>query len=180
MIHVLRTLSIGVHILGNGDDSLPPVHALTTRGIVTNLVGFSIFGNLNEANPAADLIQAVTDKKVDVAIAWGPLAGYFTQQSQAALEITPIADESPNPALPLSFDIGMGVRQGDTKLKQQLDSELIRRKPDIDLILRSFGVPRSIRDVSPSARSGDARPSPLSEPSSTNSSLSAREEKQHE
>ena len=176
----LKALSIGVHILGNGDDSLPPVHALTTRGIVTNLVGFSIFGNLNEANPAADLIQAVTDKKVDVAVAWGPLAGYFTQQSQTALEITPIADESPTPDLPLSFDIGMGVREGDTKLKEQLDSELVRRKADIDQILRSFGIPQSNRDGSSSTESSDAKPSSLSEQLSTDLSPLTREEIHHE
>jgi mxaJ protein len=142
----LKTLSIGVHILGNGDDSLPPVHALTSRGIVHNLVGFSIFGTLSEANPAANLIQAVSDQKVDVAVAWGPLAGYFTQQSQVPLDITPIADDTLNPALPLSFNIGIGVRENDTRLKQQLDSELMRRKAEIDQILHSYGIPESNPD----------------------------------
>ena len=75
----LRTSKVGVHILGEEDDSLPPVHAFTSRGIVRNLVGFSIFGNLNEKNPPADLIKSVEDGKVDVAVAWGPLAGYFTR-----------------------------------------------------------------------------------------------------
>jgi quinoprotein dehydrogenase-associated probable ABC transporter substrate-binding protein len=149
----LKTLSIGVHILGNGDDSLPPVHALTSRGIVHNLVGFSIFGNLYEANPAADLLQAVSDKKVDVAVAWGPLAGYFTQHSQVPLDITPIDEDSLNPNLPLSFDIGMGVRLGDSKLKQQLDSELIRRKVEIDQILHTYGIPEATPDASLKARS---------------------------
>jgi mxaJ protein len=162
----LKTLSIGVHILGNGDDSLPPVHALTTRGIVHNLVGFSIFGDLYEANPAADLIQAVSDKKVDVAVAWGPLAGYFTQHSHVPLDITPIADDSLNPNLPLSFDIGMGVRESDTQLKQQLDSELMRRKAEIDQILHTYGIPESNLDGSPEAKSASAlvpHPSPLRE-----------------
>lgn len=142
----LKTLSIGVHILGNGDDSLPPVHALTSRGIVHNLVGFSIFGNLYESNPAADLIQAVSDQKVDIAVAWGPLAGYFAKHSKRALDITPIADDSMNPKLPLSFDIGMGVRESDTQLKQKLDLELIRRKTEIEQILHTYGIPESHPD----------------------------------
>jgi quinoprotein dehydrogenase-associated probable ABC transporter substrate-binding protein len=138
----LKTLRIGVHVLGEQDDSLPPVHALTSRGIVRNLVGYSIFGNLAEANPSADLIAAVSKKDVDVAIAWGPLAGYFTQHSAVPLDITPIDGDPAHPALPLTFDIGMGVREGDIALKQRLDTELIRRHDEIQQILRSYGIPQ--------------------------------------
>jgi quinoprotein dehydrogenase-associated probable ABC transporter substrate-binding protein len=138
----LRTLRIGVHILGEQDDSLPPVHALTSRGIVQNLVGYSIFGNLAEKNPSADLIAAVTKKDVDVAVVWGPLAGYFTQHSAIPLDITPIESDPANPALPLTFDIGLGVREGDSALKNQLDAELLRRHTEIEAILRSYGIPQ--------------------------------------
>ena len=138
----LKTLRIGVHVLGEEDDSLPPVHALTSRGIVTNLVGYSIFGNLSETNPAADLIAAVAKNDVDVAIAWGPLAGYFAQHSGVALDITPIAGDPMHPDLPLAFDIGIGVREGDTPLQQRLNAELLRRQPEIQQILRSYGIPQ--------------------------------------
>jgi mxaJ protein len=138
----LHTLKIGVHILGEQDDSLPPVHSLVSRGIVRNLVGFSIFGNLTEKNPAADLIRAVEDGKVDVAIAWGPLAGYFGQHSTVPLDMTPVLDDPEHPDLPFHFDIGIGVRSADTALRQTLDGELIRQRPKIDHILRTFGIPQ--------------------------------------
>lgn len=138
----LKTLLIGVHVLGEQDDSLPPVHALTSRGIVRNLVGYSIFGNLAEANPAADLIKAVTNKDVDVAVVWGPLAGYFTRKSGSVLEITPVDGDPMHPELPLAFDIGIGVREGDTQLKQTLDGELVKRHDDIQRILASYGIPQ--------------------------------------
>ena len=138
----LRTLKIGVHILGEQDDSLPPVHAFTNRGIVRNLVGFSIFGNLNEKNPPADLIKAVADGKVDVAVAWGPLAGYFIRQSRVPLEITPIAGDPTLPNLPFHFDIAIGVREGDRALKESLDAELARRRATIHKILNSYGIPQ--------------------------------------
>jgi mxaJ protein len=139
----LRTLRIGVHILGEADDSLPPVHALVSRGIVRNLVGFSIFGNLAETNPAADLIQAVIDKTVDLAVAWGPLAGYFSLNSAVPLTVTPIARDPANPNLPFAFNIGMGVRPADDALKQQLDAEIKRREPEIRALLHSYGIPQS-------------------------------------
>lgn len=138
----LRTLKIGVHVLGEQDDSLPPVHALTSRGIVRNLVGFSIFGNLNEKNPPADLVKAVVDGKVDVAVAWGPMAGYFAQRSSVPLEITPVAKDPAHPNLPFSYAIGIGVREHDDALRQTLDTELVRRQAEIEQILRSYGIPQ--------------------------------------
>lgn len=138
----LRSLKIGVHVLGNEDDSLPPVHALVSRGIVRNLVGFSIFGHLNEKDPPGDLIKAVEDHEVDLAIAWGPLAGYFGQHSAVPLDITPMLDDPDHPDLPFHFDIGIGVREGDTALRQTLDGELARRRRQIEQILRAYGIPQ--------------------------------------
>jgi quinoprotein dehydrogenase-associated probable ABC transporter substrate-binding protein len=138
----LKTLRIGVHILGEQDDSLPPVHALTSRGIVHNLVGYSIFGNLAETNPSSDLIAAVAKKDVDVAVAWGPLAGYFSRNEPVPLDITPIAGDPRNPTLPMTFDICIGVREGNIKLKERLETELVRQHAEIQQILRSFGVPQ--------------------------------------
>jgi mxaJ protein len=138
----LRALKIGVHVLGEQDDSLPPVHALISRGIVHNLVGFSIFGTLYEKNPPADLIKAVEDNEVDVAIAWGPLAGYFSRTLSPRLDITPLLEDPANPQLPFHFDIGIGVRETDTALKTKLDAELARRHKQIEEILQQFGIPQ--------------------------------------
>lgn len=137
----LRTLRIGVHILGDEDDNLPPVNALISRGIVRNLVGFSIFGRLDEKNPSADLIKAVVDRKVDLAIVWGPLGGYFARRSRVPLDVTPIAGDPANPALPMTYAIGIGVRPRDEGLRRQLDAELQRRQPEIQRLLDSYGIP---------------------------------------
>jgi quinoprotein dehydrogenase-associated probable ABC transporter substrate-binding protein len=138
----LRTLRIGVHILGDENDNLPPVNALISRGIVKNLVGYSIFGNLNEKDPPADVIRALEQNKVDVAVVWGPLGGYFSRHSSVPLLITPIAADPMHPGIPFQFDIGIGVRSGDSALKQTLDQELERRRADIAQILRDYGIPQ--------------------------------------
>jgi quinoprotein dehydrogenase-associated probable ABC transporter substrate-binding protein len=138
----LKTLRIGVHILGEEDDSVPPVHALIHRGIVRNLVGYSIFGHLDQTDPSANLIRAVANKDVDVAVVWGPLAGYFAQKSSVPLDLTPILDDPAEPALPMTFGIGIGVRPRDTALRQKLDAELQRRGPEIQQLLASYGIPQ--------------------------------------
>jgi quinoprotein dehydrogenase-associated probable ABC transporter substrate-binding protein len=139
----LHQLRIGIHDLGDTDREVPPVRALTSRGIVSNLVGYNIFGaSLDETNPSSDLIKAVEHGEVDLALAWGPMAGYFAGLSKVPLVVTPIEDDPANPGLPLSFDIAAGVRKGDDKLKQQLDDELQRRRTEIQHLLISYGVPQ--------------------------------------
>jgi ABC-type amino acid transport substrate-binding protein len=139
----LKTLRIGVNVLGRGEDSLPPVYALASRGIVRNVVGYSIFGNgLAQTDRASDLIHAVTNKVVDVAIAWGPVAGFYARRSAVPLELTPVEDDAAHPGMPLNFQIGIGVRQGNQALKQRLEAELKRRHLYILQLLRSYGIPQ--------------------------------------
>lgn len=139
----LHQLRIGIHNLGDTDREAPPVHALTSRGIVSNLVGYNIFGsNLDETNPSSDLIKAVENGDIDLALAWGPIAGYFARFSPVPLVVSPVEGDSSNPNLPLNFDIAAGVRKEDDMLKQQLDSELQRRRTEIQHLLVSYGIPQ--------------------------------------
>jgi len=137
----LHHLRIGVHTTGDGDGSLPPVNALISRGIVRNLVDFNIYGRLDEKNPPADLIRAVENNKVDIAIAWGPMAGYFAKHSSVPLQVTPVDVVSPDPKIPFTFAISMGVRRGDSQLLQRLNSEIQQHQPRIHRLLESYGVP---------------------------------------
>jgi len=139
----LTIFRVGVQVLGEQSDSLPPVQALAGRGVVRNLVGYSIFGgDLGRENPSAELITAVSSDAVDVAIAWGPLACYFKRDSVVPLDITPIDPDPRNPALPFTFAIGMGVRESNDALERKLDDELTRRHREIEEILRSYGIPQ--------------------------------------
>jgi mxaJ protein len=139
----LHQLRIGIHNLGDTDREAPPVHALTSRGVVTNLVGYNIFGsNLDETDPSSDLIKAVEKGDVDLALVWGPIAGYFARFSSVPLVVSPVEADSSNPRLPLSFDIAAGVRKEDDMLRQQLDSELHRRRTEIEHLLVSYGIPQ--------------------------------------
>jgi len=139
----LHQLRIGIHNLGDTDREAPPVHALTSRGIVSNLVGYNIFGsNLDETDPSSDLIKAVEKGEVDLALVWGPIAGYFARSSPVPLVVLPIEGDSSDPTLPLSFDIAAGVRKEDDMLKQQLDVELQRRRTEIQQLLVSYGIPQ--------------------------------------
>lgn len=138
----LRELKIGVQIIGDDGVNTPPAHALASRGIINNLVGFTLYGDYSQPNPPARIIDAVAKGDIDVAIAWGPLAGYFAKKSEIPLEVVPVSPQADSPAVRFVFAIAMGVRKRDAELKKQLDEILVRKRPEIERILDEYGVPR--------------------------------------
>jgi mxaJ protein len=138
----LKRLTIGVQMIGDDFTNTPPAHALTQRHMIENVRGYSVYGDYRRPNPPARIIDAVANGDIDVAVAWGPLAGYFAQKEPVPLDITPVSPQIDLPFLPFVFDISMGVRRGDTALREQLNTVITRRKADIDRILEQYGVPR--------------------------------------
>lgn len=139
----LKRLKVGVHLIGDDYANTPPAHALSSRGIVDNVVGYRIYGDYREENPPARLVEAVASGEVDVAVAWGPLAGYFAPKMPVPLELTPVSPEIDLPFLPMVYDISMGVRREDTALRDEVEGILARRRKDVDRILSDYGVPRA-------------------------------------
>jgi len=138
---VLRDLRIGVHIIGDDYANAPPAHALASRGIIANVVGYSVFGDYRQPNPPARIIEAVARGEIDVAVAWGPLAGYFATRQSEPLALVPVSPELDRPFLAQTFDIAMGVRHREFELRDRLDAIIERRAADIDAVLDEYGVP---------------------------------------
>jgi mxaJ protein len=138
----LRQATIGVHLIGDDFANVPPAHALSQRGIIGNVRGYSIYGDYSQADPPAALIRAVASRDVDLAIAWGPLAGYFATRSTVPLAITPVPEDAASPALPFQYDIAMGVRRDDVVLKRALDAIITSHRSELDAILAAYNVPR--------------------------------------
>ncbi len=147
----LRRARIGVQIVGDDFSNTPPAHALTSRGIVGNIVGFSLYGDYARPNPPAAIIEAVAERRVDVAVAWGPLAGFFATRSPVPLRLTPVSPQIDLPFLPFVYDISMAVRRRDPALRDELNAFIDRRRPEIDRLLASYGVPRvdAVEEVQP-------------------------------
>lgn len=138
---VLRQVQLGVQIIGDDYANTPPAHALGRRNIVSNVHGYRVMGNYAEANPPARIIDAVASGEIDVAIAWGPLAGYFARHSSVPLRIEPVAPQTDGPGLPFVYDISMGVRRLDKALCDELDRAIQANRAKIDSILAGYGVP---------------------------------------
>src|SRR5262245_28367822 len=134
----LKTLKVGVQV------NTPPHLALGQRGIVgDNVVAYQLMFDSNahpEDYPGKEVEDLIAGR-IDVALVYGPIAGYFQKKKgEASLTIVPI-DAPADASLPFAFDIAMGVRKGDTELKARLEQVLDRKGEEIRAILESFGVP---------------------------------------
>jgi len=79
---------------------------------------------------------------VDLAIVWGPLAGFFVSRERAPLEIAPVPADAGSAATPLAFAISIGVRKGDEARRASIDRVLAQREDEIERLLNEYGVPR--------------------------------------
>jgi mxaJ protein len=136
----LRSATIGVHLIGDDFANTPPAHALSARGLVDNIRGFSIYGDYTQPNPPARLIDAVASGDIDVAVAWGPLAGYFAKSTNVPLQISRVHPDE-EPPFPFVFDVAMGVARANDRLQAELDAVIATRRLEIERILRDYGVP---------------------------------------
>src|SRR2546421_3870922 len=132
----LKSLKIGLQLVPG---AAPPEEALGKRGIVDNIVGFPVSAAATATVPSsAIIIRAVADGEVDVAIVWGPAAGYFAKQQRTPLKIIPVEDQS----VSMAFDISMAVKRGNKELRDKLNAVIAKKQKEIDKILDDYGIVR--------------------------------------
>ena len=138
----LRHVRVGVQMIGDDGANSPPAHALAKRHIVDNVRGYMVYGDYSTAMPLEPILRAVLDRDIDVAVVWGPPAGYYARRRGAPLRLTPVSPQIELPFMPFVFDIAMGVRRGDSTMRAELDQVLARRRTDVDSLLDAYGIPR--------------------------------------
>ena len=137
----LRDLRIGLHMAAADGANQPPAHALARRGLVTNVVGFTMFDVDAIESPTGRIVDAVAVGDIDVAIVWGPFGGYFAQRQKVPLQVVAVSPSIEPTGLPFVFDMAMGVRRGQEAFKSELERILDRRRADIQKILEDYGIP---------------------------------------
>ena len=137
----LKRLKIGVQLIGNDATNTPPVHALAHRGIVDNVHGYMVYGDYESPDPVSPIVDAVASGDLDVAIVWGPQAGYFAAKQKVRLALDPAPPSARDGDPPMRFEIAMGVRKADAALAAEIDRAVVARRAEIDAILASYHVP---------------------------------------
>jgi len=107
--------------------------------------------------------------KIDVALAWGPIVGYFARNARTApIAAIPLA---PGPGMKLDFEIAMAVRHGDKEFRARIDQLLAANEPKIRAILEQYGVPLLALQEAPGA--GQALAQPAAQPAAPTSAQPA-------
>jgi len=153
----LKKLKIGVNIYTSDAENSPPAMALSHYGVVGNLTGYSTF--FDENNRPEDIVNAVAKKDVDVAIAWGPLAGYFAKQTTVPLVLTPLPAKDSLSEFPFQYNIGIAVRRKDKEFRDSLEAVLTRKQPEVQAILKEYAVPTLPIEQDRGGEKGEAKAS---------------------
>jgi len=143
----LADMRIGVQVA-----AMPPHEALLNRGLNDNVV-FEGLNALAGGDPAS-VLDELEAGGIDVALAWGPVAGAWLVQHDG-YEMTPVTPEFELPFLQQVVPMTMAVRLGDLSLRDDLNAAIAARWDDIEAVLADYGVP-----VAPAGAPGMLEPQP--------------------
>jgi quinoprotein dehydrogenase-associated probable ABC transporter substrate-binding protein len=117
----------------------PPATNLAVNGLIANAKPYQLVVDTRYDTPTLDMIEDLKKGTIDVAVLWGPIAGYLAKKSDTPLVVTPLVKETSGPRM--VYRIGMGVRHSDQNWKRDLNKLIAQNQTEIDKILNDFGVP---------------------------------------
>ena len=118
----------------------PPANLLARHGLLANVEPYQLRVDTRLYHPAQQMMEDLASGKIDVALVWGPIGGYYAEQLDTPVTLVPLSDE-PGSRLRLDFRVSMGIRPGEPDWKHRLNGLIRELQPEIDAILRDYGVP---------------------------------------
>jgi quinoprotein dehydrogenase-associated probable ABC transporter substrate-binding protein len=129
----LSKLRIGVF------DVSPASAWLNKHNLVDRGVPYQTMSADPDQYPGQIIVNDLAQGKIDVAIVWGPIAGYFVQRIKTPeMAIVPLKSE---PGVKFDYEMAMGVRYGEREWKKQVEGLIDSNQPQIQAILKEYGVP---------------------------------------
>ncbi len=116
----------------------PPGNILAKNGMIGLVKPYALMVDTRVESSTAQMIQDLEKGDIDVALLWGPIAGYYAKKSSARLVVTPLPE---TPGARMAFRIAFGVRHSDQNWKRELNTLISQNKSEIDTILADYGVP---------------------------------------
>lgn len=116
----------------------PPGNILAKIGLMGSVKPYALMVDTRIESSSAAMIHDLESGDIDVALLWGPIAGYYAKHSNAKLHVTPLPE---TPGTRMAFRIAFGVRNSDQNWKRELNTLLAQNKTEIDRILADYGVP---------------------------------------
>ncbi|MES9991335.1 MAG: substrate-binding domain-containing protein [Candidatus Thiodiazotropha sp.] len=129
----LKTLKLGV-VAGT-----PPATLLTKYGLMEQARPYQRTVDTRLFSPATRAVEDVANGTIDIAVIWGPIAGYAAKQQKTPLKVIPLPAKVDS--VPLAFNVSMGIRRRETNWKHELNLKLEELAPRIEQILLDYDIP---------------------------------------
>ncbi len=121
-------------------DKSPATVPLNDHNLMANAKPYRLQRDLNL--PTSFLIDDLAKGEIDVAVMWGPIAGYYMKQSKVPMEMAFVPEYNKvNLQGKEYWNISMGVRKKDKERIKVIDEALVRNKDKIAQILADYGIP---------------------------------------
>jgi quinoprotein dehydrogenase-associated probable ABC transporter substrate-binding protein len=117
----------------------PPATNMAMNGLMAKARPYPLMVDTRLGTSAEAMIKDLMEDQIDVAVLWGPLAGYYAKQQNPPLTVVPLLKEKGGSRM--MFRITMGVRPSDQEWKRQLNKLIQENQADIDKILTDYGIP---------------------------------------
>jgi quinoprotein dehydrogenase-associated probable ABC transporter substrate-binding protein len=118
----------------------PATDWLLRNGLIEQAALYAPQSGDPEEHPAGIIERDLSDGKIDVAVVWGPIAGFLAQRHEGA-DGWAVVPFKVDPQIRFDYEIAMGVRFADKEWKSTLDQWINGHKPEIDKILVSYQIP---------------------------------------
>ena len=130
---VRRKLAIGVH------DRSPGATWLAKHGWESQVKLYPTMSPDPEQSPGEIIEKDLAQRRIDAAIVWGPIAGFFAKRARNVdLVLVPLKSE---PGVKFDYEIAMGVRYGEREWKETVEKLITDNRAAINEILRAYNVP---------------------------------------
>jgi quinoprotein dehydrogenase-associated probable ABC transporter substrate-binding protein len=117
----------------------PPTDLLVRHRLMDQVRPYALRVDTRISNPPKAMLQDLVDGQIDVALVWGPAAGYAIKQDHLPLTASFI---EPEPGAPrLDYRIAMGVRANEPEWRRRINQAIGKHKTEIAAVLADYGVP---------------------------------------
>ena len=117
----------------------PPASLLAMYGLTGGARPFEVNADESASKAAQKMITEIASGGLDVGILWGPVGGYYAEQSSVPLKIVPLVREKAGPRT--VYPITMGVRPTEPQWKHTINKLLAENQAGIYAILQAYNVP---------------------------------------
>jgi quinoprotein dehydrogenase-associated probable ABC transporter substrate-binding protein len=117
----------------------PPVDLLLRAGLLDRTRSYALVVDTRVEAPAAQMLRDVVAGELDVALVWGPIAGYQIHVQHLPLMMRALP--SAPGAARMDYRITMGVRANEPQWRRRINAAIRDRQAEITAVLQDFGVP---------------------------------------